>query len=80
MLAQGNIAAWRKNEGDAIAPGEVLAEVETDKATIEWEAQEEGYVAKILKPAGVYQLGATRQGTASYQLCGYGVGHATGQG
>lgn len=49
---QGNIAAWRKNEGDAVAPGDILAEIETDKATIEWEAQEEGYLVKILKPAG----------------------------
>lgn len=45
--------AWRKAEGDSVAPGDILAEVETDKATIEWEAQEEGFIAKILKPAGV---------------------------
>jgi hypothetical protein len=50
--AQGNIAAWRKAEGDSVAPGDILAEIETDKATIEWEAQEEGFIAKILKPAG----------------------------
>lgn len=49
---QGNIAAWRKAEGDSVAPGDILAEIETDKATIEWEAQEEGFIAKILKPAG----------------------------
>lgn len=35
-----------------MAPGDILAEIETDKATIEWEAQEEGFIAKILKPAG----------------------------
>ncbi|KAF8068297.1 pdhC [Scenedesmus sp. PABB004] len=51
-MTQGNIAAWRKAEGDSVAPGDILAEVETDKATIEWEAQEEGYIAKIIKPAG----------------------------
>jgi pyruvate dehydrogenase E2 component (dihydrolipoamide acetyltransferase) len=51
-IAQGNIAAWRKNEGDAVNPGDILAEIETDKATIEWEAQEEGFIAKIIKPAG----------------------------
>ena len=50
--AQGNIAAWRKREGASIAPGDVLAEVETDKATIEWEAQEEGFLAKILMGDG----------------------------
>jgi pyruvate/2-oxoglutarate dehydrogenase complex dihydrolipoamide acyltransferase (E2) component len=49
---QGNISAWKKKEGDAIAPGDVLAEIETDKATMEWEAQEEGFLAKVLKPDG----------------------------
>lgn len=58
LLLQGNIAAWRKSEGDSVAPGDILAEIETDKATIEWEAQEEGYIAKILKPAGVAGLAA----------------------
>jgi pyruvate dehydrogenase E2 component (dihydrolipoamide acetyltransferase) len=51
-MTQGNIASWRKREGDSIAPGDVLAEVETDKATMEWEAQEEGWLAKIVMPAG----------------------------
>lgn len=41
FLLQGNIAKWMKKEGDQIAPGQILAEIETDKATIEWEAQEE---------------------------------------
>jgi pyruvate dehydrogenase E2 component (dihydrolipoamide acetyltransferase) len=54
---QGNIAAWRKAEGDSVAPGDILAEIETDKATIEWEAQEEGFIAKIIKPAGWHSLG-----------------------
>jgi pyruvate dehydrogenase E2 component (dihydrolipoamide acetyltransferase) len=44
---QGNISEWKKKEGDTIAPGDVLAEVETDKATMEWEAQEEGFLAKV---------------------------------
>jgi len=51
-MTQGNIAAWHKKEGDSIAPGDVIAEVETDKATMEWEAQEEGFLAKIVAPAG----------------------------
>lgn len=54
-LVQGNIAAWRKSEGDSVAPGDILAEVETDKATVEWEAQEEGFIAKIIMPAGEIQ-------------------------
>ncbi|KIY96511.1 pyruvate dehydrogenase E2 component (dihydrolipoamide acetyltransferase), partial [Monoraphidium neglectum] len=48
-MTQGNIAVWKKKEGASISPGDVLAEVETDKATIEWEAQEEGFLAKIIK-------------------------------
>jgi pyruvate dehydrogenase E2 component (dihydrolipoamide acetyltransferase) len=52
VYMQGNIVKWMKKEGDQVAPGNILAEVETDKATIEWEAQEEGYIAKILKGAG----------------------------
>lgn len=43
---------WKKKEGASISPGDVLAEVETDKATIEWEAQEEGFLAKIIKGDG----------------------------
>ncbi|CAN7117486.1 unnamed protein product [Brassica rapa subsp. narinosa] len=48
----GNIAKWMKKEGDKVAPGEVLCEVETDKATVEMECMEEGYLAKILKEEG----------------------------
>ena len=48
----GNIAAWKKNEKELIEPGDVIADIETDKATMEWEAVDEGYVAKILMPAG----------------------------
>jgi len=51
-MTQGNIIKWKKQEGEKIAPGDVLGEIETDKATIEWEAQEEGVLAKILAPEG----------------------------
>ncbi|KAH7438285.1 hypothetical protein KP509_04G008800 [Ceratopteris richardii] len=47
-MTQGNIAKWRKREGDQVAPGDVLCEIETDKATLEMEAMEEGFLAKIL--------------------------------
>jgi len=46
------LAAWKKKEGDKISPGDVIAEVETDKATMDWEATEEGYVAKLLIAPG----------------------------
>ncbi|KAK6125053.1 hypothetical protein DH2020_041231 [Rehmannia glutinosa] len=51
-LQQGNIARWLKKEGDKVSPGEVLCEVETDKATVEMECMEEGYLAKIVRGDG----------------------------
>ncbi|KAG6780398.1 hypothetical protein POTOM_013255 [Populus tomentosa] len=52
----GNIARWLKKEGDKISTGEVLCEVETDKATVEMECMEEGYLAKILKGDGSKEI------------------------
>ncbi|CAG7877630.1 hypothetical protein HID58_019550 [Brassica napus] len=52
----GNIARWLKKEGDKVAPGEVLCEVETDKATVEMECMEEGYLAKIVKEEGAKEI------------------------
>ncbi|KAL5735106.1 hypothetical protein ACOSP7_032967 [Xanthoceras sorbifolium] len=51
-MNQGNIAKWRKNEGDKIEVGDVICEIETDKATLEFECLEEGYLAKIIAPEG----------------------------
>ncbi|XP_057998810.1 dihydrolipoyllysine-residue acetyltransferase component 1 of pyruvate dehydrogenase complex, mitochondrial-like [Hevea brasiliensis] len=51
-MTQGNIAKWRKKEGDKIEVGDVLCEIETDKATLEFESLEEGFLAKILAPEG----------------------------
>ncbi|XAR52295.1 Dihydrolipoyllysine-residue acetyltransferase [Bertholletia excelsa] len=51
-MSQGNIAKWRKKEGDKIEVGDVLCEIETDKATLEFESLEEGFLAKILAPEG----------------------------
>ncbi|GLT70199.1 hypothetical protein SLA2020_422950 [Shorea laevis] len=51
-MSQGNIAKWRKKEGDKIEVGDVLCEIETDKATLEFESLEEGFLAKILVPEG----------------------------
>ncbi|XP_054787843.1 dihydrolipoyllysine-residue acetyltransferase component 1 of pyruvate dehydrogenase complex, mitochondrial [Prosopis cineraria] len=51
-MSQGNIAKWRKKEGDKIEVGDVLCEIETDKATLEFESLEEGFLAKILVPDG----------------------------
>lgn len=49
---QGNIKSWNKKVGDSVAPGDVLASIETDKAVVDFEMQEEGYVAAILYPEG----------------------------
>jgi pyruvate dehydrogenase E2 component (dihydrolipoamide acetyltransferase) len=51
-MTAGNIGAWQKKAGDAIAPGDVLVEIETDKAQMDFEFQEEGVLAKILKETG----------------------------
>lgn len=59
-MSQGNIVSWKKKEGDSIQPGDIYCEVETDKATIEWEAQEEGFLAKILVPEGTKDIAVGR--------------------
>ena len=51
-MEQGNLAKWLKNEGDRVAAGDVIAEIETDKATMEVEAVDDGTLAKILVAAG----------------------------
>jgi pyruvate dehydrogenase E2 component (dihydrolipoamide acetyltransferase) len=51
-MEKGNLAKWSKKEGDAIKAGDVIAEIETDKATMEVEAVDEGILAKIVVPAG----------------------------
>lgn len=51
-MTEGNLAKWHKKEGDAIKAGEVIAEIETDKATMEVEAVDEGILSKILIGAG----------------------------
>ncbi len=51
-MTEGNLTRWLKAEGDTVAPGDVLAEIETDKATMEVEAVDEGVLGKILVPEG----------------------------
>jgi pyruvate dehydrogenase E2 component (dihydrolipoamide acetyltransferase) len=51
-MTEGNLAKWLKNEGDEVKAGDVIAEIETDKATMEVEAVDEGRIGKILVPAG----------------------------
>lgn len=51
-MTEGNLARWLKSEGDSISPGDVIAEIETDKATMEVEAVDEGTLGKILVAEG----------------------------
>lgn len=55
-MTQGNIVSWSKKEGDQLAPGEPIAEIETDKASMDFEFQEEGYLAKILMAEGSQEV------------------------
>ena len=51
-MEEGNLAKWLVKEGDKVSAGDVIAEIETDKATMEVEAVDEGIVAKLVVPAG----------------------------
>src|ERR1700727_2743609 len=51
-MEKGNLSKWLKKEGEAIKSGDVIAEIETDKATMEVEATDEGTLGKILIPEG----------------------------
>ncbi len=51
-MTEGNLVRWLKSEGDMVKPGQVIAEIETDKATMEVEAVDEGKLAKIYVPEG----------------------------
>ena len=51
-MTEGNLAKWHKNEGDAVSAGDVIAEIETDKATMEVEAVDEGVLGKIIISEG----------------------------
>jgi pyruvate dehydrogenase E1 component subunit beta len=55
-MEKGNLAKWLKGEGDKIKSGDVLAEIETDKATMEMEATDEGTLGKILVPEGTADI------------------------
>ncbi|MEN0098638.1 MAG: biotin/lipoyl-containing protein, partial [Brucella pseudogrignonensis] len=51
-MEEGNLSKWLVKEGDKVTSGDVIAEIETDKATMEVEAVDEGVVAKLVVPAG----------------------------
>ena len=55
-MEKGNLAKWLKKEGDKVKSGDVIAEIETDKATMEYEAVDEGTLAKIVVPEGTQDV------------------------
>lgn len=55
-MEKGNIGTWNVKVGDQIGPGDVLCSIETDKATIDFEMQDEGYVAKLLYEEGTKDI------------------------
>ena len=59
-MEKGNLAKWLKKEGDKVKSGDVIAEIETDKATMEVEAVDEGTIAKILVPEGTQDVPGQR--------------------
>merc|ERR1719474_1997658 len=55
-MEMGTIVSWEKKVGDQVSEGDLLCEIETDKATMGFETPEEGYLAKILIPAGTKDI------------------------
>ncbi|RMD90567.1 MAG: biotin/lipoyl-binding protein, partial [Alphaproteobacteria bacterium] len=55
-MEKGTLARWLVKEGDAVAPGDIIAEIETDKATMEVEASDEGRVGKLLVAEGTEDI------------------------
>src|SRR5919205_4058799 len=51
-MTEGTLVAWKKKKGDKVAAGEVIAEIETDKATMEWESPEDGTLTEIYVEEG----------------------------
>ncbi|MBE5072876.1 pyruvate dehydrogenase complex E1 component subunit beta [Erythrobacteraceae bacterium E2-1 Yellow Sea] len=68
-MEEGTLARWLKQEGDEITSGDIIAEIETDKATMEFEAVDEGTLAKILIPEGSENV---KVGTVIAMLAGEG--------
>ncbi len=72
-MEEGTLAKWLIKEGDTIASGDIMAEIETDKATMEFEAVDEGVVEKILVPAGTENV---KVGTVIATIAGEGSAEA----
>lgn len=67
-MTAGNIGVWQKKAGDSVDPGDVLVEIETDKAQMDFEYQEEGVLAKILKETGEKDVAVGNVGSTGYTI------------
>src|SRR4028118_1104121 len=76
-MEEGTLAKWLVKEGDEVTSGTVLAEIETDKATMEFESIDEGTIAKILVPEGTDEV---KVGTVIALLAGEGEAAGNGAG
>lgn len=67
-MSRGTIGEWKKKVGESISPGEILVDIETDKAQVDFEFQEEGYIAKILLESGTkdVEIGIVNKGYTLY--------------
>ncbi|RMF10913.1 MAG: biotin/lipoyl-binding protein, partial [Alphaproteobacteria bacterium] len=59
-MEDGTLAKWHVKEGDSVEPGDVIAEIETDKATMEVEAVEEGVIGKLLVDEGTQHVAVNK--------------------
>jgi len=59
-MTHGSIARWSKKEGEALKAGDILCEIETDKASVGFEVQDDGVLAKIIEPAQVRRFHYTK--------------------
>lgn len=59
-MSSGNVGRWKKAIGDSIKPGDILVEIETDKATMDFEVQEEGFLAAMLVPEGTKEVAVNK--------------------
>ena len=69
-MEQGTLAKWLKAEGDSIEPGDIIAEIETDKATMEFEAIDEGVLTQILIAEGTEDVAVLKEGETIYTAAG----------
>lgn len=70
-MSTGTIISWEKNEGDEIIDGDVLAQVETDKATMDMDSATSGYMAKIVVPAGTKDIPLGRVSSQTQDLINF---------